>query len=148
MKIRELRRFDCPHDCTVDHEHGLSDIPRILELFAGKGFECTEPNWERMGGVALVNDEGIIRMVAADRKTVEEYFLIDQSDWATPGMKWHYFERLHEAERRSLLARGYEDVHAFIPPIWRSFARRLGKVFGWVNSLGPEGKWFAITRDL
>ncbi len=145
--IREFRVHDCSADCTVKHQHGASDIPQVMALWEQKEFACRTPDFEKMAGMVLEVD-GAIREAALDRKTSELYFLMDKSNWETPGMKWTHFERLHEAERRSLEARGFEDVHAWVPPMWRSFARRLGRVCGWVNSSGPNRDWEGLTRDV
>jgi len=125
-----------------------SDIPRLQELFSSQGFECNAPDWSKLKGQALVDADGVIRMVLADRPTVEEYMLIDKGNWATPGMKFELFQELHEAERVSLQQRGIEDCHIFVPPCARSFAHKLKKFLGWVNSLGPNGDWIALTRDV
>lgn len=125
-----------------------SDIPRLKELWKQKGFECRTPDFTKMKGTVLIDDEGIVREAALDRVTTELYFLVDHSKWATPGMKWTQFERLHEAERRSLEARGFEDVHAWIPTMARSFAHKMKKFFGWVNSSGPDNDWLGLTRDV
>jgi hypothetical protein len=129
-------------------EFEQGDIPQLERLWAEKGFECRQPDFSRMGGMVLVDEAGVIREAALDRITTEIYFLMDRSAWETPGMKWTQFERLHEAERRSLEQRGFEDVHAWVPRAWRSFARRLKRVFGWVNSNGPDGSWCGLTRDV
>lgn len=123
-----------------------SDIPRIQELFAQQSFEYVQPDWSKLQGQALVNDQGVICMVLADRLTVEMYMLADKGEWAAPGMKFELFQQLHEAERRNLRQRGIDDVHAWIPKCARSFARRLQKVMGWVHSSGPDG-WLGLTRN-
>lgn len=123
-----------------------SDIPRLEELWEQKGFECNKPDFAKLGGEVLVDDEGVIWMAIADRVTTELYMFIDNSKWAAPGMKWTLFERLHEAERQSLQARGYEDAHSWIPKRKRSFAHKLRKFFGWVDSSGPNRDWDGLTR--
>lgn len=125
-----------------------SDIPRLKELWEQKGFKCGTPDFSALRGEVLVDDHGIVRMAIADRITAEAYMFIDRGKWESPGMKFMWFGRLHEAERRSLAQRGLTDVHSWVPPCWRSFARKLGKFFGWVNSSGPDGSWTGLTRDL
>ena len=125
-----------------------SDIPRLIELWEQKGFKCGTPDFTLLHGEVLVDDGGVIRMAIADRMTAEAYMFIDRSKWESPGMKFLLFGRLHEAARRSLLQRGITDIHSWVPRCARSFARKLGKFFGWVNSSGPDGSWTGLTRDL
>lgn len=132
MTIREFRQ---------------SDIPRIEELWEQKGFECAKPDWEKIKGMVLVDDLDVVRETVLDRVTTELYFLVDHGDWAAPGMKWTQCERLHEAELKFLAERGFEDVHAWVPHLWRGFARKLRKFLGWVNS-DPDGTWIGMTRDV
>lgn len=125
-----------------------SDIPRLEELWEEKGFDCVKPDFARIGGTVLVDNDGTVRMAIADRRTTELYMFLDRGKWATPGMKWTQFERLHEAERVSLQERGYEDAHVWVPRCARSFAHKLRKFFGWVDSNGPDGTWAGLTRDV
>lgn len=125
-----------------------SDIPRLEELWKQKGFECNKPDFSLLNGEVLVDDSGVVRMAILDRPTTELYMFLDKSEWAAPGMKWSGFERLHEAERKNLAERGVEDSHVWVPRCARSFAHKLRKFFGWVNSSGPDGSWVGLTRQV
>ena len=148
MTVRDARMFDCDPGCTLRHEHGESDVPRIREIIQGQKFSYQEPNWQKMFGKVFCDDSGTVQIFELSRPTVEMYSGIDSGDWATPGMKAASFEMLDHASRQELRARGYEDQHSWVPPLCRAFARRMQRYFGWVKSSGPDGSWLGLTRDV
>jgi len=77
------------------------------------------------------------------RLTAEAYLLLDPSE-GTPRERWKWLLGLHEATRRDALARGLEDVHAWLPPeIAGKFGKRLRKL-GWVR----DDAWMPFCRRL
>jgi hypothetical protein len=74
------------------------------------------------------------------RLTAETYLLHDPHA-GTPRLRWQRFLALHEAARQASLARGLDDVQAFLPPrIARAFGRRLARL-GW-----RQDPWPCFTR--
>jgi len=66
------------------------------------------------------------------RLTAEAYLLLDP-EAGSPRERWQWLLRLHETTRRDAIARGLEDVHAWLPPeIATRFGRRLTKL-GWLR---------------
>lgn len=117
------------------------DLPRLKELFAQQGFEYDFPDLRPMVGALAVEDEGVIVEAVMARPTVELYFLGD-AKWRTPQMRMEALKVLHEAMRRELCGKGFEDAHVWIPPQKKSFVRRLMRNFGWTAPL-----WTNLTRS-
>lgn len=143
-----MRGEDCQQQCCKDHSHGLSDVSRLKELFSQQNFEYTQPDWGRLRGKVLVDDNDVVVIALLDRPTVEMYALVDSREWATPGMKAANFEMLDRASRIDLRARGYEDQHCWVPPARKAFARRMQKFFGWVQSSDPADPWLGLVRKI
>lgn len=118
-----------------------ADLPRLRELFARQGFEYEFPDLHALVGALALEDEGVIVQVVLARPTTELYFLGD-STWRNPRWRMEALTRLHEAMRRELHAKGFEDVHAWIPPEKKSFVRRLKRSFGWT-----ESHWSSLSRS-
>lgn len=148
MTIRDFRPATCLADCTFDHSHGVSDVPRLRELFRQQNFGYQEPDWSRMEGKVLVDESDVIRTFELSRKTCEMYVVTDESAWATPGIKAENFRRLDRAAITDLRAKGYQDRHAWIPPRCKAFVRRLLREMGWVRTDGndfvPLMQWFGF----
>lgn len=122
----------------------FADEPRLREIHAASGLEYEFPN---LGSPLFVvkkalEADGKVRLAAAARITVEVSVLCD-SEWLTPAFRLKAFELLHEEMRRELKAKGIEDVHAWLPPQMKSFARRLCRYFGWGRSA-----WDSYERTL
>jgi hypothetical protein len=77
------------------------------------------------------------------RLTAEAYLLLDP-EAGSPREKWQWMLGLHEATRRDALARGLEDVHAWLPPeIAKKFGKRLTRL-GWVR----DDEWTPYCKRL
>ncbi len=77
------------------------------------------------------------------RLTAEAYLLMD-SQMGSPRERWEWLLGLHEATRRDALARGLEDVHAWLPPeISTKFGRRLTRM-GWIR----DDRWTPYCKRL
>jgi hypothetical protein len=93
-------------------------------------------------GSAVSGEQGIVG-AALLRLTAEAYLLLDK-DCGSPRERWQCLLTLHEATRREALARGLEDVHAWLPPeIATRFGRRLTQL-GWVR----DDAWTPFCRRL
>lgn len=117
-----------------------SDLGRLRELFAQQGFEYDFPDLRMMVGALALEDEGRIVQAVLARPTTELYFLAD-SAWRTPQWRMHGLREIHEAMRRELAGKGFEDVHVWIPPQKKNFISRLMRSFGWTR---PQ--WTNLTR--
>jgi len=124
-----------------------SDIPRVKEIFSEQGIEYEQPDWGKMVGGVLEDDNGVVRIALLNRPTVEAYALVDKSKWAAPGMKATQFERLDRVVIEQLKGLGYTDQHAWVPPVCAAFLRRLMRFFGWIKSAGPDN-WTGIVRHI
>jgi len=81
-------------------------------------------------------EPGCVKMAILLRLTAETYLLHDPQS-GTPGRRWERFLALHEAARRIAIARGLDDVQAFLPPrVARAFGRRLARL-GWMQDPWP-----------
>lgn len=148
MKIRPFREIGCTEDCPIEHEHEISDVPRINEIFSQQSFEYMQPDWKAMTGQVLVDENGVVVLALLARPTVEMYAVMDSSEWATPGMKVEHFAELDRVEIKDLRMRGYTDSHCWVPPIMKAFANRIQKFYGWVKSSDPADPWLGLTRKI
>ena len=81
-------------------------------------------------------DGSHVTMAILQRLTAETYLLHDPGA-GTPRRRWQSFLALHEAARSAAIARGLDDVQAFLPPaIARAFGRRLARL-GWTQDPWP-----------
>jgi hypothetical protein len=86
--------------------------------------------------------DGVIEQGLLLRITCEAYLLIDPHI-GTPKERWGLFQSLHAAAAKRAWQRGFDDVHAYVPPeIERHFAKRL-KRLGW-----HKDKWQSYFRPL
>ena len=93
------------------------------------GREEAHPKFAPVGSPRLT-------MAILQRLTAETYLLHDP-DAGTPRRRWKSFLALHEAARGAAIARGLDDVQAFLPPpIARAFGRRLARL-GWTHDPWP-----------
>jgi hypothetical protein len=77
-----------------------------------------------------------VTMAILQRLTAETYLLHDPAA-GTPRRRWQCFLALHEAARSAAVARGLDDVQAFLPPpVARAFGRRLARL-GWASDPWP-----------
>ena len=81
-------------------------------------------------------DRSCVTMAILQRLTAETYLLHDPGA-GTPRRRWQCFLALHDAARSAAMARGLDDVQAFLPPpIARAFGRRLSRL-GWTQDPWP-----------
>jgi hypothetical protein len=79
----------------------------------------------------LESGQGIVG-AALLRLTAEAYLLLDPK-LGNPRERWEWILALQEATQRDALARGLEDVHAWLPPaIATKFGQRLSGL-GWTR---------------
>src|SRR5262249_1668339 len=77
------------------------------------------------------------------RLTAEAYLLLDP-EAGSPRQRWQWLLALHEAQHHDALARGLEDVHAWLPPeIAGKFGKHLTKL-GWLR----DDTWTPYCRRL
>jgi hypothetical protein len=75
---------------------------------------------------------GKILGAALLRLTAEAYLLLDPKQ-GTPRERWQALLALHQATRRDAWQRGFEDVHAWLPPpVAAKFGKRLTRL-GWLR---------------
>ena len=125
-----------------------SDLEALKAIHARQGFGYAFPELGNplfLTKLVLGREEGGKGIVGASllRLTAEAYLLLDP-EAGTPRERWQWLVGLHEATRRDALARGLEDVHAWLPPeIAAKFGKRLTKL-GWVR----DDAWMPFCRRL
>ncbi len=129
-------------------EYGEKDLEALKAIHARQGFGYGFPDLGNplfLTKLVLGREEGGKGIVGASllRLTAEAYLLLDPAE-GTPRERWQWLLGLHEATRRDALARGLEDVHAWLPPaIGKKFGKRLTRL-GWVR----DDKWTPFCRRL
>ena len=139
-------------------EYIPSDLDALRRMHAAQGFGYPLPDLESplfLSKLVLEDDgEGIdsgreeanpnssrasssrVTMAILQRLTAETYLLHDSAA-GTPRSRWQSFLALHDAARSAAVARGLDDVQAFLPPpIARAFGRRLARL-GWTRDPWP-----------
>ena len=125
-----------------------SDLEALKAIHARQGFGYAFPELGNplfLTKLVLGREEGGKGIVGASllRLTAEAYLLLDP-EAGTPRERWQWLLGLHEVTRRDALARGLEDVHAWLPPeIAAKFGKRLTKL-GWVR----DDAWMPFCRRL
>ena len=123
----------------TDADH---DAVRAMHAAQGFAYELPDPAHPLFLVRAVVEDEGRPRMAALVRLTSEAYLLADPRD-GSPRQRWQWLLALHEAVRQAAVARGLDDVQAFLPPrVARAFGRRLARL-GWRHD-----PWHCYTKRL
>jgi len=132
------------------------DLDALRRIHAAQGFGYAFPAIEEplfltkliltngADGNSFENSPGQgIAGAALLRLTAEAYLLLDPKQ-GTPRERWRWTLGLHEATEREALARGLEDVHAWLPPeIAERFGKRIEKL-GWVR----DDRWVPYCRRL
>jgi hypothetical protein len=114
---RERAQLACP------------DVGRAASQNRDSGREEADPNSPRVSSSRVT-------MAILQRLTAETYLLHDPAA-GTPQRRWQSFLALHDAARNAAMARGLDDVQAFLPPpIARAFGRRLARL-GWTRDPWP-----------
>jgi len=125
-----------------------SDLEALKAIHARQGFGYAFPELGNplfLTKLVLGREASRKGIVGASllRLTAEAYLLLDPAE-GTPRERWQWLLGLHEATRRDALARGLEDVHAWLPPeIAAKFGKRLTKL-GWVR----DDAWMPFCRRL
>jgi hypothetical protein len=117
------------------------DVPELQKLFERQGLKYDFPDLRMLVGALAIEDQGRIVQAVLARPTIELYFLGDDK-WRNPQWRMEALTHLHEAMRRELQAKGFEDAHVWIPPQKKSFVSRLMRSFGWTR---PQ--WTNLTRS-
>jgi len=113
------------------------DLEALKAIHARQGFGYAFPDLGNplfLTKLILGREEGGkgIAGAALLRLTAEAYLLLDPQA-GSPRGRWQGLLELHEATRRDALARGLEDVHAWLPPeIAKKFGKRLTEL-GWIR---------------
>ncbi len=125
-----------------------SDLDALRAIHARQGFGYAFPDLSNplfLTKLVLGREEGGKGIAAAAllRLTAEAYLLLDP-DAGTPRDKWQSLLELHEATRCDAMARGLEDVHAWLPPgITSKFGKRLARL-GWIR----DDTWTPYCKKL
>jgi hypothetical protein len=126
-------------------EYAPEDEAALREMHARQGFEYPFPDLSNqlfLTRLVLEDDSGRAVMAVLGRVTCEVYLLAEPAA-GTPRERWWRLMGLHEAARRDLCARGFDDATCWIPPrIARAFGRRLTRL-GWVRD-----PWPAYSRSV
>ena len=133
MKIRVYEESDLDALRAIHTKQGFSyPFPDLANpLFLTKLVLGREEAGKGIAGAALL------------RLTAEAYLLLDP-EVGSPRERWESLLALHEATRRDALARGLEDVHAWLPPdIAKKFGKRLTRL-GWVR----DNEWTPYCKRL
>lgn len=129
-------------------EYEEKDLEELKAIHARQGFGYGFPDLGNplfLTKLVLGREQGEKRIVAASllRVTAEAYLLLDPES-GSPRERWQWLLGLHEATRRDALARGLDDVHAWLPPeIATKFGKRLMKL-GWVR----DDEWTPYCKRL
>lgn len=127
-------------------EYTEADLDALRGIHARQGFNYAFPNIADLIFVSkiVVEDEsGHTVMASLARLTCEMYLLADP-DAGTARDRYARLLALHSAGEHDLLARGLDDVHAWLPPpIAKGFGRRL-EALGWVR----DNAWTPYCRRL
>jgi hypothetical protein len=139
-------------------EYIPSDLDALRRMHSAQGFGYPLPDLEspRFVSKLVLEDDGEdidsgreeadpnsprvsssrVTMAILQRLTAETYLLHDPAA-GTPRRRWQSFLALHDAARSAAVARGLDDVQAFLPPpIARAFGRRLARL-GWTRDPWP-----------
>lgn len=125
-----------------------SDLEALRAIHARQGFGYAFPDLENplfLTKLVLGREEDGkgIAGAALLRLTAEAYLLLDPLA-GSPRGRWESLLALHEATRCDALARGLEDVHAWLPPeIAQNFGKRLARL-GWVR----DDEWAPYCKKL
>jgi hypothetical protein len=116
------------------------DEPALKQMHGAQGFGYTFPELTNplfVSKVVLEDDDGRPMMAALGRVTCEVYLLADPKA-GTPRERFQRLLVMHEASRRDLEARGFDDATCWVPAqIAKAFSRRLERL-GWVRDPWPS----------
>lgn len=122
-------------------EYTEADLEPLRRMHARQGFDYVFPDLRDpifVSKLVLEDDAGQVAMASLARLTCEMYLLMDRdaentASLVNPQERYARLLALHQAGEQDLLARGLDDVHAWLPPpIAKRFGRRLAKL-GWIR---------------
>lgn len=112
-----------------------SDLDALRCMHVRQGFDYAFPDLADpifVSKLVVEDESGRAVMASLARLTCEMYLLADP-EAAQPRDRFARLLALHAAGERDLLARGFDDAHAWLPPpIAKRFGRRL-QALGWVR---------------
>lgn len=114
-----------------------SDIPRLKEIYASRGFEWDFPDFKDMIAAHVFVDDAdrVVMFIAAE--AIACATLLADSTWATPRWRMQALAELHDAVERDVKRLGFTRSLAFIQPdLAKRFGSRLARAFGWVKGNG------------
>jgi hypothetical protein len=121
-----------------------ADLAALTDIHCRQGLEYPMPDLTHpLFDTKLVAEHnGVVTQGLLLRITCEAYLLLDP-DAGTPMERWGLFQSLHRAAAKRAWERGFDDVHAYVPPeIERHFAKRLRRL-GW-----QRDKWQSYFREI
>ncbi len=113
----------------------LDDIPVLRDLHRQAGYDYSFPDLtakeiEDVTVVVDLDDKPVAAGVA--KRTVELYLIMGKT--GHPLVKWGHIRELHGAMKKKLLAKGFTEGNAFLPPeIEKSYGRHLARL-GWLKN--------------
>jgi hypothetical protein len=137
-------------------EYTPADLDALRHMHARQGFDYAFPDLADpifVSKLVVEDDAGRAVMASLARLTCEMYLLVDRGEQregnchaaeSDPRERYEQLLALHRAGERDLLARGLDDVHAWLPPtIAHRFGRRL-QALGWIR----DDAWTPYCRRL
>lgn len=115
------------------------DFEQIKAIHADRDYEFELPDLSSSDMASIwvaVEGEKVVSMVAA-RKTVEVVAIVDPN-YANPAWRLETICRLQERGAIDLREQGFTDMHSWVKPSVRGFARRLVRSLGWIRSSGGD----------
>jgi len=120
------------------------DLEQLKDIHRRQGIDYPFPDLTcPLFDTKLVGvQNGIVTQGLLLRITCEAYLLLDP-DKGTPMERWGLFKSLHRAAAKRAWERGFDDVHAYLPPdIEKHFAKRLLRL-GW-----QKDRWQSYFREI
>lgn len=121
-----------------------SDLGALLDIHRRQGLAYPFPDLSSplFDTKLIAEHNGIVTQGLLLRITCEAYLLLDPHK-GTPLERWGLFQSLHRAAAKRAWERGFDDVHAYVPPsIEKHFAKRLHRL-GW-----QKDAWQSYFRSI
>lgn len=120
MRTRPMEERDIP---AIEAIHANAGYKFPLPDLRGPTIECCD---------VVVDDFDTPIMAAAAKRGLELYLFCASGGSIHPQVKMECIRLLHESLRDTIIAKGYSEGYACVPPeIDRSWGRKLRKMFGW-----------------
>ena len=111
------------------------DIPAIEAIHAVAAYKFPLPDLRSAmieGAEVIVDQHDVPVLAAVAKRGVEIYLFCPPGGSIHPAVKIDGIRLLHESLRNTIVAKGYNEAYACVPPeIERSWGRKLRKLFGW-----------------